>query len=150
MTIEPDSALQQKMLAMYHDYKTNDFAGVPDITVAYIKANPSRPFVLVDVREKKEIAVSRIPGALTVKEFEKQKSSLKGSVIVPYCTIGYRSGLYTAKLRKQGFDAYNLVGGVLAWAFEGQRFDGPHGETDSVHVYGKEWNLLPSRCTAVW
>ena len=47
------------------------------------------------------------------------------------------------KLRKQGFNVFNLRGGVLAWALEGRPFVTSTGEdTRRVHVYSGEWDVL--------
>ena len=101
------------------------------------------PYILVDVREKKEMDVSMIPGAITAKEFETNKETYKNKLIIPYCTIGMRSGKYTDKLVKEGFKAKNLKGGVLAFAHEGFSFINKGEKTKEVHVYGEAWNLLP-------
>ena len=62
--------------------------------------------------------VSRIPGSLTTAQFEAQKAELLAAgkkEVVAYCTIGYRSSAYAAKLREQGFDAKNLEGSIVRW-----------------------------------
>jgi hypothetical protein len=72
-------------------------------------------------------------------------------LIVVYCTIGVRSGRYTKKLIRKGFDAHNLAGGVLAWAHSGGEFvDLKGNRTDTVHVYGEEWDLLPPGYMSTW
>jgi len=114
--------------------------------------------ILVDVRQETEMAVSQIPGALSLDEF-KQKYQANGppkdKTVVAYCTIGYRSGKFAEKLTAQGIAVRNLEGGILAWV-------GSHGPlvhsdsagvtaaTTTVHVYGKEWNLLPPGYQGVW
>ena len=61
--------------------------------------------------------------------FEMQKTDFKENLILVYCTVGCRSGAYTKKLQKQGFNAFNLYGGVLAWALEGGIFLTPRRST---------------------
>ena len=109
-------------------------------------------FVLVDVREPRELAVSTIPGALTRDEFEARKAELKakGATIVPYCTIGYRSGLYTEELREQGFEAKNLEGSLLSWTWAGGPLVHDDEPTKRVHVYGPQWNLVAEGYEGVW
>ena len=145
-----DSAKKQKMIEMFEEYKKEAFSDVPDITVEQIKNDSGKGYIIVDTREKKEQNVSMIPGAITQKEFEKNKKKYKGKAIVTYCTIGYRSGVYAKKLNKKGFKAYNLVGGVLSWAHEGNEFVCDSANTKKVHVYGKDWDLAPERYKTTW
>ncbi len=146
-----DRAKKEQMLEMYQAYKSKSFPNIPDISVEeYLKLKKEEKVVLVDVREPREQEVSMIPGAITKKEFEKDIKKYKNNIIVLYCTIGYRSGLYTQKLVKKNYKVMNLIGSVLAWAHAGQPFIGPKGETRRVHVYGKKWNLLPRGYEGVW
>lgn len=59
--------------------------------------------------------VSRLPGSLSAAEFEAQRADFEGKTVVCYCTVGYRSSAYAAKLRQQGWEAKNLEGGVIRW-----------------------------------
>jgi len=146
-----DQEKQKKIQEMYAEYKAKDFPYVPDITVeAFQKLKKTNKVILVDVRSEKEQKVSMIPSAITAKEFEKDAERYKDYIIVVYCTIGYRSGKYVKKLRKKGFNAFNLIGGVLSWAHAGQKFSSPVGDSLKVHVYGKKWNLVPEGYKAVW
>jgi sodium/bile acid cotransporter 7 len=107
--------------------------------------------VLVDVRTPAEQEVSRLPGALTTADFEARRAELAGSVVVTYCTVGYRSGLYAARLRSQGWDARNLAGSLLAWTHTGGALVGPDGQpTKRLHVYGERWNLAAAGYETVW
>jgi rhodanese-related sulfurtransferase len=108
-----------------------------------------RPAVLVDVREPHERRVSMLPGAISQQEFERDSARYRSWVVVPYCTIGVRSGLYTRALRQQGFEARNLAGSALAWAHAGQMFEADGKPTRRVHVYDADWNLLPRGYEAV-
>jgi sodium/bile acid cotransporter 7 len=109
-----------------------------------IKQVDSKNYVFVDVREDNEWQVSHIKNAITAKEFERNKDQYKGKKVVAYCTIGYRSSEYVQKLKKSGFDAYNLRGSILLWAHEGGTLvDAKGKEVKSAHVYGSTWDLLP-------
>lgn len=150
-TSDDTHAQKQQILEMYQAYKSKSFPGIADITVEEYQAlKKEEEIVLVDVREPREQEVSMIPGAINKAEFEKNLSPYQNDTIVLYCTIGYRSGLYTQKLQKKNYHAMNLIGGVLAWAHAGQLFVGPKGETRRVHVYGEKWNLLPRGYEGVW
>jgi molybdopterin/thiamine biosynthesis adenylyltransferase/rhodanese-related sulfurtransferase len=77
------------------------------------------PHFLIDVREPAEHAAARIDGALLIP-----LGTLRDELgrlptdrpIVVHCKSGARSANAVAILRAEGFDAHNLVGGILAWA----------------------------------
>jgi rhodanese-related sulfurtransferase len=105
--------------------------------------------VLIDVRKTGEQQISMLPHALTTAQFAEifRHGIPKEKRLVVYCTIGYRSGRYAEELAKQGIKAENLEGGVLAWSFAGGKFltqDGKGGwlETNRIHVYDAEWNIV--------
>jgi len=147
-----DSSQYLKMQEMYENYKKDAFKEAPDVSVEkYLELKDSLQVVLVDVREKKEMKVSQIPGAISFEEFEENKDEYKNSLIVLYCTIGYRSGEETVRLREEGFKAYNLTGSLLAWAHAGKKFIDRNGDTTmTIHVYGKKWDLAPKEYKTVW
>lgn len=102
--------------------------GVPVIAVqdvakaveqpAISRVDPStdtKPLLLVDVRSEKETAVSMIPGAVTREAYERNPAQYADFRIVPYCTVGVRSGRYTRRLLEAGVDAVNFEGSIIAW-----------------------------------
>jgi rhodanese-related sulfurtransferase len=105
--------------------------------------------VLVDARSAKEQKVSMIPGAVTADEIRAALAGLGGRKLIVYCTVGVRSGDMARKLRNDGIDAYNLRGGVLAWARAQEAFACQGKPTKSVHVFGSAWNVLPAGYTPV-
>ncbi|MCC6795050.1 MAG: rhodanese-like domain-containing protein [Candidatus Hydrogenedentes bacterium] len=141
-------ATLERMVTEYH----KEFPDVPELIAGELAMRPAQSrLVLVDVREDTERGVSMIPGAVSVKEFERKKPEHKDKTIVMYCTVGYRSGLKAQQLRKEGFDAYNLRGSIIAWVLDGKPVIDPNGdETKRVHVYGQQWNLVPEGYTPVW
>ncbi len=76
--------------------------------------------LLVDVREPYEHAAGHIAGALHVplERLPAEAERLAG-VVVFYCRVGARSALATQAGRASGLEAYNLAGGLVAWAAEG-------------------------------
>lgn len=77
---------------------------------------------LVDVREPYEWDEGRIPGAQHI-ELERL-ASRAGEIdrhrpVVFQCRLGARSAMATAAFRTSGWDAYNLTGGIQAWADAG-------------------------------
>ncbi|MCG6924648.1 MAG: rhodanese-like domain-containing protein [Acidobacteria bacterium] len=147
----PDEEKRARIDELYEGYKEK-FPGVPEITVEALAeqlAGPEPP-VLVDVRGDREREVSTIPGAISRQEFEERRGELAGREIVTYCTIGYRSGLYTRKLVEDGWRASNLRGSIVSWTHVGGELVKYGAPTRRVHVYGKRWNLVAEGYEAVW
>jgi len=146
-----DAQQMQKINEMYDWYKKWFFSGAQAIEVEELSELIEKgEAVLVDDRGEREQAVSMLPGAITRKEFDRDREKYKDQKIVVYCTIGLRSGRYSQHLMKKGFDAYNLKGGILAWAHSGRKFVHESKETTRAHVYGRKWSLLPQGYEAVY
>jgi rhodanese-related sulfurtransferase len=146
-----DAQKRARLEALYQGYRQS-FPGVESITVEELLElqRGSRPVVLVDVREPEEMEVSMIPGAIDAETFEREAEAYRGAVVVPYCTAGYRSGLYTQELQKAGWEALNLEGSILAWTLAGLPLQDAEGPTDRVHVYGRTWDLAADDFTTIW
>ncbi len=148
-----DSSPAARVVQLYEKYKQKDFPGIPDFTARQaMSLADSLDFVILDVRAPKERKVSILPGSVDRRSFESHREDWKDRPVLVYCTIGYRSGLTTKKLREDGVEAYNLVGGILGWVNSGGPVvDGQTGEeTHRIHVYGRQWNLLPAGWKGVW
>lgn len=99
--------------------------------------------VFVDVRDPDEQAVSMLPGALTGAQFLAAPHKYREKIVLCYCTIGYRSGLFVRK-HGAGFPhLYNLCGGLLLWLHAGGTVEQNGSKTRHVHVYGPKWSLQP-------
>lgn len=86
--------------------------------------------VALDVREPAEWRAGRIAGALHVptRELARRAGELpRGRTIVAVCRSGSRSAAVTEALRRAGFDAENLDGGLQAWARAGLALEPPGG-----------------------
>ena len=130
---------------------TVSFPAVKSLSVdQLLELSGNEAIILIDVRETYEQEVSTIPGAITKEELQKNLESHRAKKIVPYCTIGYRSGLYAQELIEKDFDVLNLKGGILAWTHGGQPLADKNGETKRVHVYGKKWALAAEGYEQVW
>lgn len=100
--------------------------------------------VLVDVRSEPEIAVSMLPGAITMAEFEQNRKKFAGRTVVPYCTVGGRSLIYSWKLAAQGIDARNYRGSLLGWCAAARPLVTREGvETKKVHTYSRLFFKVP-------
>jgi rhodanese-related sulfurtransferase len=90
---------------------------------------------LVDVREPYEHEAGRIAGARHVeltRLSEAAGSFDRERPVLFYCRVGSRSAMATQAFRVAGFDAYNLEGGLVAWAGAGLPLE-PEGGTVADH-----------------
>jgi rhodanese-related sulfurtransferase len=110
-------------------FSDTEFDLAPARVKALVEAGEAQ---LVDVREPYEWDAGRIAGALHIElerlagradELDKEKP------VVFQCRVGRRSALATDAFRAVGFDAYNMRGGIKAWADEGLPL-----EPDGGHV----------------
>ncbi|MBB3206410.1 rhodanese-related sulfurtransferase [Rhodopirellula rubra] len=99
-------------------------------------------FVVVDVRTDAEVNVSVIPGAITKAQYEKNADKYRGKLVIPYCTVGGRSGAYAKKLVADGVKVKNYKGSILKWVDAGlpvQTLDGR--PTNRVHTYSDRYKI---------
>ena len=106
--------------------------------------------VLVDVRTAKERKISVIPGAISQAEFEQNQHKYQNYTIVPYCTIGYRSGHYAQKLQEQGLKVLNFKGSLLSWSHVGGKLVNHQGVTNEIQVFGNKRQLTAQDYESVW
>jgi rhodanese-related sulfurtransferase len=121
------------------------FPDSPWLHVDEYLSRRSEQWLIIDVRNQEEREVSMLPGAISFEDFLMRQDGHQRRPLLLYCTIGCRSGSCVEDLLEDGFEAYNLWGGVLAWAHHGQVFINPEGEeTVRVHVFAPKWNVLPA------
>ena len=137
----------EKLAAVYRMYAQyrQEFSAVKDIAPAAAMAKfTAGTAVFVDTRKPAEIAVSKIPGAVTEEKFLEAPDRHAAKTVIGYCTISYRSGLFAEKMAERGIEMVNPKGGILAWTLEGGPVVDPEGNVvRRLHVYGKEWNYAP-------
>lgn len=73
--------------------------------------------VLLDVRTKAELrdGVARGSRHVSLDNLSKRISALAGQEVYVICRSGSRSRRAAAALRRQGIDASNVRGGIIAW-----------------------------------
>ena len=84
------------------------------------RVKKDRSLVILDVRTSQERNRDKIKGSFHVPLFEINSSNnelkkFSGKEIVCYCQTGSRSLSAALKLKKIGFNASNLRGGMLRW-----------------------------------
>lgn len=103
---------------------------------------PQADFVVVDVRSDKEVNVSVIPGAITKAQYENDREKYQGRTVIPYCTVGGRSGAYAKQLAKAGVKVKNYQGSILKWIDAGLPLVTLEGKpTNRVHTYSDRYRI---------
>jgi rhodanese-related sulfurtransferase len=90
---------------------------------------------VIDVREDYEWEAGRMPGAahITLEQLPVRAAEIdKDRPVIFVCRVGNRSAFATEAFRNGGYDAYNLSGGVTAWADAGLPLE-PDGGTVAGH-----------------
>lgn len=87
---------------------------------ALAKVKKEKNVVFLDVRTEKERKQNLIKGSYhipvtDIKEKEQELKKFKDAEIICYCQTGSRSLSAASKLRKMGFNASNLSGGMVRW-----------------------------------
>lgn len=85
-----------------------------------VEYNKGKHPVLIDVRTAGEFASGSIPNAnnidIMAPDFQKKITTLdKGKDYFLFCRSGSRSAQACSIMSEQGFNVYNLKGGVDAW-----------------------------------
>ncbi|AGW13589.1 rhodanese-like domain-containing protein [Megalodesulfovibrio gigas] len=148
-----DAARRAQVLAMFEQYKAEAFADTQDIHPEAVLGLLQRgvPVVLVDSRDAKEQAVSMLPGAVTEAQFLAQPELHHDAIVVAYCTIGYRSGVFARKMASQGVSVLNLYGGMLNWTHAaGPLVDAQGRPVSRLHVYDSTWDLASAGVEGIY
>jgi rhodanese-related sulfurtransferase len=85
---------------------------------------------LIDVRQPEERAAGRIAGDrfIELAQLSAQVDTIdRDRPVVFYCRSGSRSAMATDAFRGAGFDAHNMIGGLLDWDAAGLPLDPPGG-----------------------
>jgi rhodanese-related sulfurtransferase len=111
---------------------------VAEGTATETGVNPQRAAELIeaggepiDVRRADEWDAGRIAGArrIEINDLAGEAESIaRDRPIVFYCRSGSRSALAAAAFKQAGWDAYNLDGGLEAWAAAGLELEPRGGE----------------------
>ena len=118
-----------------------------EIDVAGARALLDDDAVLVDVRRPDEWDLAHIPGALHVPQPELLDRA--GEIgppetrVVVYCRVGNRSLFAAAALRKLGYDAVSIAGGIEAWAEAGLPVEAPDDLDDAKRERYSRHVLIP-------
>lgn len=143
-------------LAAVHADIVSDHSSVAQLSADdYLKRDPSN-IVLLDIRDPKEYAVSRLPGAIWVNPAATAETALiqmgdvTGKEIVVYCSVGRRSSIFAereqeALLKMGAVSVTNLERGIFGWHNEKRALIDANGATDAVHPYDAIWKQYVAR-----
>ncbi|HTW11651.1 MAG TPA: rhodanese-like domain-containing protein [Solirubrobacteraceae bacterium] len=73
---------------------------------------------LIDVRQDYEHSAGHIPGSRLIQlaDLPAQADTIdRDRPVILYCRAGGRSAMATQALAQAGYDAHNMVGGMLDW-----------------------------------
>ena len=107
------------------------------------------PFLL-DVREPEEYAVSHLQGARRAvsdrEALDILKAAPRDTLVVLYCSVGYRSSALADTLQRQGFtNVHNLEGSIFAWANRGLPVYRGNKQVSAVHPFDETWGQMLNR-----
>jgi cysteine synthase B len=89
----------------------------------------SAPPLIIDIRSNITYKIGHIPGSINILEdsletiIDNAKPFPKNRKIIVVCPNGDRSKRYAAYLLKQGYEAYNLTAGIIAWKDAAYEFE---------------------------
>lgn len=132
----------------------SEFPGLPMLTTTELQSalSADRPVLLLDVRAPEEFAISHLQGAQRADSIETAVAILAmadpGSLVVAYCSVGYRSAALIQELRDRGIDAVNLEGSIFQWANENRPVYRGTDPVTEVHPFDDSWGALLER--ALW
>lgn len=106
--------------------------------------------LLLDTRPPEEYRVSHLPGARRIDpdatSFPMLDDVPRDTLIVAYCSVGYRSSGIAERLQEAGFtNVYNLEGSIFRWANEGRPVYRDGQPVRHVHPYDALWGQLLDR-----
>ena len=114
-------------------------------------------YLVFDVREADEFAVSHLEGAIWIDPdmdpdafYSAYGTQLSGKMIVLYCSVGVRSTRLAQRLLSTRSEAhatpiYNLENGIFGWHNESRPLSAQNSSTDFVHPYNRLWGRMVNR-----
>jgi rhodanese-related sulfurtransferase len=96
----------------------------PDVVAELLARGEAQ---LVDVRVPYEFEAGRIAGArhIELSRLAEEAGTIeRDRPVVFNCRVGARSGMAAQAFAAEGWDAYNLSGGIVSWVIAGLPIDG--------------------------
>lgn len=153
----PPPLAANEALQKTHAKITKDFTQVPHISAQKLSEMDEAHYVIFDVREADEFAVSHLKNAvrldpdISAKDFYSQYGEpFSGKTIILYCSVGVRSARLAKRLLGYPYEnhtapIYNLENGIFGWHNEGRPLAAQSRPTDFVHPYNRYWGSMVNR-----
>jgi len=144
-----------KALISTHNVISSRYKAVPHLKARDVNKMDKGSYVIFDVREKGEYAVSHIEDAIwvdpsidTATFYEKFSDVITDKTLILYCSVGARSTKLAAKLlddREDELNIYNLENGIFGWHNESRPLFQAAKSTEFVHPYNRIWGRMVNR-----
>mmetsp|Transcript_44738 Transcript_44738/g.87720 ORF Transcript_44738/g.87720 Transcript_44738/m.87720 type:complete len:172 (-) Transcript_44738:66-581(-) len=157
-----DAKRRAECLSLYDNKYRSGFREVTDVTAEEIlriqRTDGLVSVLLVDCRSDEEIAVSKLPGSVSLEEFDRRSETLlaEGSgktEVIMYCTIGARSGSAARDFGAKfpGVKVANFRGSLIEWSHAGGEVVDTNGRpTRRIHACARKFgNMMPERVEVV-
>jgi rhodanese-related sulfurtransferase len=123
-----------------HSLSTEDLA-------MWLNRTEKKKPLLLDARTPREYAVSHLPDARLappdLSTLETWEDVTETTLIVIYCSVGYRSARLALRLRALGYgQVLNLEGSIFEWAGRGYPVYQGTEVVRQVHPFNSLWGLL--------
>lgn len=132
---------------------SREYPDIESIDVdSFLESFNKHPWLVVDVRDRDKRNISTIPYAVDIKTLEDTVNLKKNPKrILIFDTVGREGAEITRELNRNGIAAFNLKGGIIAWALHSMPLHDPDGnKTHKIHVGKKIWDILPDSYNTVW
>lgn len=101
-----------------------------------------KSLLLLDVRTPEEYQVSHLLNAQLAPAHPEELAdiAIHETLIVTYCSVGYRSAKFAQKLQQSGYkQVFNLEGSIFKWVNEGWLVYQNGTSIEQVHPYNQFW-----------
>lgn len=159
--LEQVRVIVNRCTSKFPDVQVITCKDIKELRDAPVLDHQPAPVILIDVRDTVELKVSMIPGAISQVEFEQldKDSIAEDTILAPYCTVGFRSGVYAEGLIRKGFTNVRNSEGIVMWTHDseeplvqvkktqesdergGVRINTTATPIKVVHTYGAKWDL---------
>lgn len=148
---------RNKALVKTHNKLVQTYVDVPHISPQTLSEMDAARYVIFDVREADEFAVSHLKNAIWIdpdmspEAFYSQYGELvSGKTVILYCSVGVRSTRLASRLlssQREGEQTpiYNLETGIFGWHNESRPLTAQSHPTDFVHPYNRRWGRMVNR-----
>ena len=91
-----------------------------EINVAKLNELPEGSYQLIDMRSDRDFEYGTIPGAIHIlqEDLKENPQIIKAKKVILFCSHGTNSIEAAEELETDGYRAYSLEGGYIAWLRE--------------------------------